>query len=428
MKKSIFLLSMLLICALLLSTGVLYGSSKKEAAPEKKEPAAPEKKVLRMWSWNNEGDYPKVFELIIERFERDHPDVEIKIQWIPYTDYNEKLKASIAAGDYPEIVEIHPGSPMYSLYKAGELRALTQDLKTGFPDFFKSALADLTFDGEVYSIPIDVNNLTVFYNKTIFKKLNLKIPQTIDDLIAICKVLKSNGYMGIAHGAKDGWPAGDLYFQMVAYTDGSHTLLRKADFGQISWNRPEFIEAALQIIRMNENGVFPPGTVSLDYFTGAVQLFTQQKAAMFYPAGSWIVGGFDAQFPEGVEYGLFPFPKISTMQDFYSTGGVATNWGILKKAKYQDLVLDFYKYCTDKESAKVLVDHFMIPPYAVEIKAERELLADMIKAQGIAQTRFVFTPELHSQVMSGVQGLLTGELSAAEFVEALDQVEATLKR
>jgi ABC-type glycerol-3-phosphate transport system substrate-binding protein len=149
---------------------------------------------------------------------------------------------------------------------------------------------------------------------------------------------------------------------------------------------------------------------------------------MFYPAGSWIVGGFDAQFPEGVEYGLFPFPKISAMQDPYSTGGVATNWGILKKAKYQDLVLDFYRYCTDKESAKVLVDHFMIPPYAVEIKAERELLADMIKAQGIAQTRFVFTPELHSQVMSGVQGLLTGELSADEFVKALDQVEATLKR
>jgi hypothetical protein len=64
----------------------------------------------------------------------------------------------------------------------------------------------------------------------------------------------------------------------------------------------------------------------------------------------------------------------------------------------------------------------------VEIKAEREILADMIKAQAIAQTRFVFTPELHSQVMSGVQGLLTGELSAADFVAALDRVAATLKR
>ena len=80
------------------------------------------------------------------------------------------------------------------------------------------------------------------------------------------------------------------------------------------------------------------------------------------------------------------------------------------------------------QSARILVDHFMIPPFEVEIQAERELLADMIKAQAIAQTRFVFTPELHSQVMSGVQGLLSGELSAAEFVEALDQVESTLQR
>jgi ABC-type glycerol-3-phosphate transport system substrate-binding protein len=179
---------------------------------------------------------------------------------------------------------------------------------------------------------------------------------------------------------------------------------------------------------MNESGVFPPGTVSLDYFTGAVKLFTQQKAAMFYPAGSWIVGGFDSQFPEGVEYGLFPFPKISEFQDFVSTGGVATNWGILKKAKHQDLVLDFYRLCEDMESAEILVDHFMIPPFDVEIQAERELLADMIEVQAIAQTRFVFTPELHSQVMSGVQGLLSGEISAADFVEALDQVESTLQR
>lgn len=411
-------MGILLTCFSLVLTTTLYGSSQKEEAP----------KVLRLWSWNNEGDYPKVFELMIERFKQSHPDVEIKIQWIPYGEYNEKLKATIAAGDYPEIVEIHPGSPMYSLYKAGQLRPLTQELKSGFPDFFDSALADLTFDGEVYSIPLDVNNLTVFYNKNIFKKLNLKVPETIDDLIAISKVLKDNGYLGIALGAKDGWPAGDLYFQMVAYTDGSHTLLRKADFGQIEWNRPEFIDAALQIIRMNENGVFLPGTASLDYFTGAFQLFTQQKAAMFYPGGSWIVGGFDAQFPKDVEYGLFPFPKISKAQDWYSTGGVATNWGILKKAKNQDLILDFYRMMTDETSAKILVDHFMIPPYEVEIKAEREILADMIKAQAIAQTRFVFTPELHSQVMSGVQGLFTGEISAADFVAALDRVAATLKR
>jgi ABC-type glycerol-3-phosphate transport system substrate-binding protein len=215
---------------------------------------------------------------------------------------------------------------------------------------------------------------------------------------------------------------------MVAYTDDSHTMLRKADFGKLSWNRPEFIEPALQIIKMNENGVFPPGTAAVDYFTGAKALFTQQKTAMFYPAGSWFVGGFDAGFPEGVEYGLFPFPKISSVQESYSTGGVATNWGIFKNAKHQDLVLEYYRIAADLTTAQTLIDFSMIPPYAVNIQAKRELLRDMIKAQAIAQTRFVFTPELHSQVMSGVQGLFTGELSAAKFVAALDRVEKTLKR
>ncbi len=413
MKSKRVVLLVLALCLALTLPAALFGAPKA---------------TLRLWSWNNEGDYPKVFELIIARFEQAHPEATVDIQWVPYPDYNEKMKATIAAGDYPEIPAIHPGSPQYSLVQAGELLALNDALKTGFPKYFPSALADLTFDGKTYSIPLDVNNLTVFYNKNIFKQVGAKIPDTIDELIALCKTLKGAGYMGIAHGAKDGWPAGDLYFQMVAYTDGSHTLLRKADFGKLSWNRPEFIDAALQIIKMNQNGVFPPGTAAVDYFTGAVQLFTQQKTAMFYPAGSWIVGGFDTGLPEGVEFGLFPFPKISSVQDKYSTGGVATNWGVFKKAKYQDLTLAYYRIAADMTSAQFLVDHSMIPPYAVNIPAKREILADMIKAQAIAQTRFVFTPELHSQIMSGVQGLFTGEMSAAQFVAALDKVEKTLKR
>ncbi len=427
MRKSLLVLVVLIICVSFVMATLVYGTGKKKAEPEE-EVAMPEaKKVLRMWSWNNEGDYPKVFEFMIERFEAIHPDVEIELVWVPYTEYNEKLKASIVAGDYPEIPEIHPGSPMYSLYKAGELRPLTEELKIGFPDYFPSALADLTFDGDVYSIPLDVNNLTIFYNKTLFNELNLQVPETIDELIDVGKRLRDNGYMAIAHGAKNGWPAGDLYFQMVAYTDRSQTMLRKADFGQLSWNRPEFIDAALKITEMNEAGMFP-GAVSLEYYTGAAQLFTQQKAAMFYPAGSWIVGGFDKDFPEGVEYGLFPFPKISGSQESFSTGGVATNWGIFKKAKHQDLALEFWRLGADMETAKVLVDNFMIPPFEVEITTDRELLADMIKAQAIAQTRFVFTPEIHSQVISGVQGLLSGEFSVDDFIEALNQVESTLQR
>jgi ABC-type glycerol-3-phosphate transport system substrate-binding protein len=171
MRKSLIILVLLIICVSFVVATLVYGG-KKETAPEEKAAPPEAKKVLRMWSWNNEGDYPKVLELIIERFERVHPDVEIELVWVPYTEYNEKLKASIVAGDYPEIPEIYPGSPMYSLYQAVELCPLTKDLKTGFPNYFPSALADLTFDGNVYSIPLDVNNLTIFYNKTIFNKLN----------------------------------------------------------------------------------------------------------------------------------------------------------------------------------------------------------------------------------------------------------------
>ena len=70
MKKSLLLFVVVVICFSLIMVQVLYGS-KKETAPEERKAAPAEKKVLRMWSWNNEGDYPEVFELTINRFEKD---------------------------------------------------------------------------------------------------------------------------------------------------------------------------------------------------------------------------------------------------------------------------------------------------------------------------------------------------------------------
>ena len=40
--------------------------------------------VLEFWTWNNEGDYVKIDEAAVARFEAAHPEVTVKVTYTPY--------------------------------------------------------------------------------------------------------------------------------------------------------------------------------------------------------------------------------------------------------------------------------------------------------------------------------------------------------
>jgi len=387
-----------------------------------------EQKVLRFSSWNNEGDYPAVFEIVAQRFEKDYPDYKVEIVWIPWANYNAKTKAAIAAGDPYEITEVHPGAWNYSLAKAGVLRPLTNE--KGFPDFYEPIVADLTFFGEQWTVPMDVNNLIVAYNKTIFDRFGLSIPRTQDELVDICKKLKEDNIYGIALGNKNFWTGGDVWFQMMVYADPTHKLVREADNGKVSFEKPEFVEAARKIVELVNKGVFVPGINGMDYYTGAFGFFAREKAAMFYPAGTWIVGGIDRGLPEGTEWGMFPFPAISSDQEPTATGGPATNWAVPAQANYQDAAIELLRYLCDDETKKTLLKYKMIPssPLTFELEIKDPIFKAMFDAQATAQTRWIFHTPIYERLTHAIQGLIDGELTPEQFYADVEKVSQSIER
>ena len=65
MRKSVLLIVFLIICLTLVLNTSLYGR-KGDSPQEEPKMEAMGKSVLRMWAWNNEGDYPEIPET--------HPD------------------------------------------------------------------------------------------------------------------------------------------------------------------------------------------------------------------------------------------------------------------------------------------------------------------------------------------------------------------
>lgn len=93
------------------------------------------------------------------------------------------------------------------------------DLTKEWKDYYEKegvnpSLADaFTIDGKVYAAPFSVLYNGILYNKHIFDKYNLEVPETWDDFIKVCDTLKANKIDPI--GLKNDPWASFLWFQTL---------------------------------------------------------------------------------------------------------------------------------------------------------------------------------------------------------------------
>jgi len=380
--------------------------------------------VLEFWSWNNEGSYPIVHEDAEKRFMADYPNVTIKREYISYTEYLVKLKAVLSGEEAPDVFQIPWAGEYTELARSGKLLPLTDALGSDFPVFFESVMNAISVDGDAWTVPLDLNTLQIAYNVDMFDELGLEIPKSQDELKTLAAVLADNGKFGIAQGTKDLWTAADSFFAQVAYTDPTHTLMAKADAGEIGWDDPVFLQAAQNVLDLVEAGVYTPGVNSMDAFVGAKDLFVQQQAAMFYPVGNFITGGITADIDGAFEYSLFPTPPLNAGDEFLPTGGVAEMFVIASDGKNTDMAIEFLRYMTNDEGKDVLVANDFIPSsdYTGDLSNKSDLYQNMLDAQGKVQSRVVYNTEVYTAIMNSMQGIFGQELTAEEFIAQLVEI------
>ncbi|MFA7287978.1 MAG: ABC transporter substrate-binding protein [Melioribacteraceae bacterium] len=136
---------------------------------------------------------------MIEKFEKENPDIHIKAQYVPTGDaLVQKLITSLQSGTQPDIAWIHSdfidklieGDAIYDLehfIKSSD--GLTQEeINDFFPELLKSAM----WDGKLYALPMEATVLALHYNKDAFKAAGLnpnEPPKTWDELYEAAKKL-----------------------------------------------------------------------------------------------------------------------------------------------------------------------------------------------------------------------------------------------
>ncbi|MDD3278043.1 MAG: ABC transporter substrate-binding protein [Lachnospiraceae bacterium] len=274
------------------------------------EEVAVDENKLVFWSLFSGGD-GEFMDQIISDYNAAKPTKEVQSIMLVWDDYYTKLQTAVAAGKGPDIGISH-ASKLPELVDQGVVEPLDSYLKDLGVDlssmYAENSMDSVTFDGEVYAIPLDTHAEILYYNKDILEKAGVALNadgqidiKSKDDFIAIldkCKAVMGDGESTIAltNNGDDPyriWWA--TYFQM-----GGAPLIN--DEGtKVTLDKDIAVQAADFVKSLYDGGYVAEG---IDDH----QKFFQSGKAAFYFGGTWGTGALEKT--DGLNFAAQPWPQL----------------------------------------------------------------------------------------------------------------------
>ena len=138
----------------------------------------------------------RVLEDVVAKTEEENKGLTFKLEGIDeIVNRDTKLKQEMVAGNPPDIFEVFGGADLKLYVKANRMLDLTPILEElNLTDQFES-LDEFTIDGRVYGVPYGGYSEGIFYNKKIFRDLELMAPKTWSELLQTPDRNKEAGYV-----------------------------------------------------------------------------------------------------------------------------------------------------------------------------------------------------------------------------------------
>jgi multiple sugar transport system substrate-binding protein len=290
----------------------------------------------------------KLVDELIKNFEKANPGIKVEQVTFPYETFNQKVAASIPAGEGPDVITLFYGwLPMY--VKAGYLQELPKsDFNKAYYDnnFYPFVAESVDFGGKYYSVPTAVRTLALIWNKKLFKEAGFdpeKPPKTLDELAAYARKLSkydAQGNLVQAGMAMQPTGQGHSWIREVLFRQFGNVPY-SADYKKVGYADSKAADALkwyTDLIVKDKVG-YP------NFVTDDVTAFRSGKAAMNVD-GSFRIAALKAV--KDLEWGAAELPSHNGVKSNY-----ASYWthGIVDgvKGKQLEASIKFLKYITSPE-------------------------------------------------------------------------------
>jgi raffinose/stachyose/melibiose transport system substrate-binding protein len=373
-----------------------------------------------------------VTEIQVNRFEEQHPQYTLEREAIKSDEIRKVIQSRLRSDEPPDVFTYDTGPGFGGvLAEAGLLLPLEDAYQQRGWGIYEWAKQRATYNGTVYGVPDQVEEIIVYYNKDLMPE----VPKTVDELRQIANELKGQGIIPFAFGNLEQWPAGHLFSIGVSNVLGREGL-DNILYANGRWDIPEVEEAINLLFReFVESGYYPEGPSSLSS-DGANALFYTGEAAM-NPTGTWLVPEI-VQTVQDFEVGFFPFPSIEG-SGISPPAGLGSGLFVAKKASTPRGAIDFIDYLLEESTARLAIETLnVIPaqpvnPQGLEVpELFKEVLEDLSttpEAQSFGYNIDVLAPQSFNEVMfNGFQEVLNGTRSPVEQAAALQNAWARAKK
>ena len=302
-----------------------------------------------------------IFNKLAEEFNATHDD--IYLNFTSPADAVTIMKTRFVREDYPDIIGIG-GDGDYASFVDSNILADVSDypgldnVSQAYIDILKS-VTYVPMDG-IYGVPV-ANAAGMLYNKDMFEQYGWEIPQTWDELTALCEQITedTNGQiLPMYLGYLDTWtilsPWNSITTNMVPSDLARQVNAGKAKFADYY---AEPAQRMRDLLNYAEEGPFAYS------YNDACIAFGSGQAAM-YPCGSFAVPqvlnslGDDQE----INIGMFAMPSAENPDDRIVISGVDLQWCVSASCPHKEAAYEVIKFLNQPENVQAYIsDQRAIP-------------------------------------------------------------------
>lgn len=407
---------------------VLVGCSDSSETSSNASGDDKEVKFMHLWPEGSSKQHYDVVNEIIADFEKEHEGVKIDLEVLSNEQYKDKLRVLSTSKELPD-VGMTWAAGFLEPYVGGNMFAPLDDvIEEELSDSFVPGTAEAyALDGKTYGLPLELNIVTLYYNKAMFDEQGLEAPKTFEELENVIKVFKEDGIDPIALGNKDAW-TGSLWYMYLADRLGGAEVLNKAIDRSGTFEDPALVEAGQKVQDLVDMGAFVNG------FNGladeeAKSMFMSEQVPMYLIA-TWDLPNYTTnetvpqEFRDSVEY--LKFPTVDGNGDMNSfVGGPGVGLFVAEDSEVKEEAKDFAAYFVKQWGEKAVTQAGVIP--ATKVDADSldlpEMYIDILNELNEASNITLFadvqmSPEVAQVHLDSIQALFGKEMTPEEFAKA----------
>ena len=382
---------------------------------------AAEATTVTVWSWRT--DDVAAMQTMFEAFHAKNPDVDVKLQFTPDADYQNRLSTALRGGKGPDIAQLKAYGEIQPVVEGGYVDAL-DDAVPGLKMFPVAALegSKAVSDGKIYGVPYSTPVMGVFYNKDLFAKAGVAIPKTYAEFVAACDTFKAAGVLPIAAGGANGsgW-ALEINVGVIGPTIYGPGFYDEMMAGKAKFGDPRYVKALQRVKDLAP--YYSPAFAGVDYTTAAQQ-FVTGNAAMFF-GGAWENGSFKSQNAK-LNFSVFPFPTDDGSPPYTSTFSDGS-YGLVSTSQNKAAALKVLNFIASPAFAQMFADDLGWPPALPVANTKDPVLKDMLVMQTKSTPYLTLvgfrwqTPTASSVLQSEIIDMVGGGITPAKLAADMDE-------